>query len=266
MRISLLGTLSLQSGHKNGGITRAQNRGLLAFLALNANILVTCESAIEALWGGRPPSSARTQIHVGVHAIRRALHTLTAEGLLVSTSCGYALQVDPNQVDAHLFDRTVRQARSASAAGNTHDATTLLEEGLSLWRGPALADAAGAFVAGARQRLDQQRAGAIEDLIALELLAGRYTHIVDRFSPMTEQFPLRERLLAQLMLAQFRVGDKVAAIESYQQFRSRLADEIGLDPSPKLRALQHAIIRDDSSLDVDAPQAATPFGSALLVG
>ncbi|MDG4780099.1 AfsR/SARP family transcriptional regulator [Micromonospora sp. WMMD961] len=266
MRISLLGTLSLQNGQESGGITRAQNRGLITFLALNANIFVTYDSAIDALWGGRPPSSARTQIHTGVHAIRRTLRALSAEGLLTSNSCGYALRLDPDQVDANLFERKVDRARAASATGDHREAAMLLDEGLALWRGPALVDAAGAFVAGTRQRLDQQRAGAIEDLIALEMRAGRYTHVVDRFSSVIEEFPFRERLRAQLMLAQFRVGDKVAAIHNYQQFRSRLADEIGLDPSPHLRALHHAIIRDDSSLDLDGTRPAAPYNSMLLAG
>ncbi|MBM7489368.1 DNA-binding SARP family transcriptional activator [Micromonospora luteifusca] len=265
LRVTLFGTSLLQNGHQRSQITRAQNRGLLALLALNANIFVTYDWAIEALWGGRPPSSARTQIHTGVHAIRRALRKLAAEDLLTSNSCGYALRIDPGQVDATLFERKVQQARSASAVDNHDEATTLLEEGLALWSGPALGDAAGAFVAGARQRLDQQRASAIEDLIALEMRAGRHTDVVDRFSAVIDQFPLRERLRGQLMLAQFRAGNKVAAIENYQQFRTQLADKIGLDPSPQLRALQHAIIRDDISLDGSAQQFATPFDSAIPV-
>jgi DNA-binding SARP family transcriptional activator len=261
MRFGILGPVQIRHGGSSHRLPRAQTRGLLAYLLLNANRVVSLDSVVDALWGGAEPATARSQVHSSIHAIRRQLReTGGAAGdgdPLAGRSGGYMLTVAVDQLDSALFGHLTGRARTIrEAGGDLAEARALLREALELWRGPALADATGAFVEAARARLADQRLTTTEDLIETELALGRHTEVIGEFAPLADEHPLRERLRGQLMLALYRSGRQVDALQSYQEYRSRLADEQGLDPGQPLRELERAILRADPALDL--PRAAAP--------
>jgi DNA-binding SARP family transcriptional activator len=260
MRFGILGPVEIRHAGSSLRLPRAQNRGLLAYLLLNANRVVSLDNVFDALWGGAEPATARSQVHSAIHAIRRQLREAGDEAALVSRAGGYVLNVETEQLDAALFQSQVGRARSERDAGRPAEARALLREALELWRGPALSDATGAFVEAARARLGDQQLTAYEDLTEVELALGRHTDVIAEFGPLLDEHPLRERLRGQVMLALYRCGRQVEALQSYQELRKALADEQGLDPGQQLRDLERAILRADPSLD-PRPPAATVVGS-----
>jgi DNA-binding SARP family transcriptional activator/tetratricopeptide (TPR) repeat protein len=259
MLFSVLGPVSVTVRGGTHTLRRAQRRALLGFLLLNANRAVSGAALVEALWGGSEPTTSRTQIQAGVSALRAHFRELGLPDLLTGSPAGYLLRVEDDQLDLLLFERLVREARDLSEAGQPGAAAERFRAGLELWRGPALAGAAGAFVEPARARLAERRLAVAEDLIDQELERGRHCEVVGEFAALLDAEPLRERLRGQLMLALYRARRQAESLELYRGYVGMLREQHGLDPSPALTALQTAILRADPAL---GPAGTAPITTA----
>jgi hypothetical protein len=151
----------------------------------------------------------------------------------------------------------VDEGRSLLARGLAADASGRLRDALSLWRGPALADFAyESFAQAAIARLEEIRLAAVELRIDADLALGRHDELVGELEALVAEHPLRERLRRYLMTALYRSGRQAEALDAYQNARRALVDELGIEPSPALQELEKAILRQDPSLDVEAPSPA----------
>ena len=215
-------------------------RSLLALLLLNAGRLVTTERLIDGLYGEDPPGGAANALQSQISRLRRGLGGTALE----FDAVGYRLAVDPEDVDVHRFERLAGEGRRALAAGDAARASELLREALGLWRGPALADVAGApFAETQAARLEELRVAAVEDRAEADLTLGRHRDLVPGLRELVAAHPLRERLRGQLMRALYGSGRQAEALTAFEDARRILAEELGADPSPELTAVQLAILR-----------------------
>jgi peptide/nickel transport system substrate-binding protein len=139
--------------------------------------------------------------------------------------------------------------------GDPLSASRRFRQAEALWRGRPLADLE--FEPFARlevERLEELRLASVEERIEAELQLGRDAELVTELQALVGDYPLRERLRAQLMLALYRSGRQADALESYRMMRIHLADELALEPSPRLRALEQAMLRQDMELELPLPQ------------
>jgi DNA-binding SARP family transcriptional activator len=220
-------------------------RALLIDLLVHHGEVVSRDQLIEDLWAGSPPSTGLGVLQNYVSQLRKAL----GSGLLATRGQGYALDIDPEALDSVRFERFLREARAARAAGDPDVAAALLREAQALWRGPALADVAGEpFALPEIARLVELRAAAAELEVEVELDAGRHREVVARLERLLADHPLRERLWVLLMLALYRSGRQADALRAYQRARKLLADELGLEPGTELRELESAILRQRPEL------------------
>ncbi len=163
---------------------------------------------------------------------------------------GYLLAVVSDQVDVARFEALVSEGQTALADGDAVNAQQRLGEALALWRGEPLADFAyDSFAQAEIARLQESRLAAIEARIDADLALGEHTRLVAELEALVHQHPLRERLIAQLMLALYRSGRQAEALECYRAARKRLVDELGLDPGRDLQELEGAILAQDRRLD-----------------
>jgi DNA-binding SARP family transcriptional activator/tetratricopeptide (TPR) repeat protein len=241
-------------------IERPQQRGVLAYLLLNAGRVVSTQQMIDALWDGPPPPSARTVVQTSVWGIRRELRRAGIGDALTSQAGGYRVNPADGDLDLTVFADLVTRARVAAADGQAAAAAHLFREGLALWRGPALAGAAGAFVAAAVDQLHEQRLVAHEGLIDIELGLGRHGRLVAELRHLVFAHPLRERLVGQLMVALAGCGQQAQALRVYAEVRSRLAEELGVEPGPELAAAHLRVLRQQVASG--QPAAPTPGWSA----
>lgn len=243
MDFRILGPLEVGDGDAVPSLGGAKQRALLAVLLLSANQVVSTDRLIEDLWAGRAPQSGRAALQVRISQLRKALGAAGAQ--LVTRPPGYVLQIDPEQIDSHRFERLLAAADGAPP----ELAAVTLREALSLWRGPALADLAyESFAQGAVRRLEELRVAALEKRIWADLALGRHSDLVGELETLVAEHPLQERLQGQLMLALYRSGRQVDALSAYRGFSERLRDQLGLDPGSALLELERQILTHDPVL------------------
>ncbi len=246
MEFRILGPFEVAGHGQSLEVGAGKQRALLAFLLLHAGEVVSTDRLIDALWEEHPPASALNSVHVYVSQLRRAF----GNGHLETRGHGYRLTLEPDQLDLGRFERLLGDGRALLAAGETERAAHALRAGLALWRGPPLSDfASEPFAQGEIARLEELRLAALEERIEADLALGRHAELVSELEALVREHPLRERLRAQLMLALYRSGRQAEALDSYQQARRMLAEDLGLEPGRTLQELERAILRQDAQLD-----------------
>jgi predicted ATPase/DNA-binding SARP family transcriptional activator len=231
MRVNVLGPLEVDDGERPIEIGGARLRKLLLRLALEPGRLVTTEALARALWPQEAPADQANALQSLVSRLRRAL----PDGVLASLPGGYRLDVSPEAVDAIRFERLAREGHAALRDGEATLAAQLLTEAEALWRGPL-----------EHPRLAELRLSATEDRFEAELLLGKGQLHVAELEELTAANPLRERLGELLIRALAGAGRQAEALAAYERLRKVLADELGTDPSPELRALHVQLLRGDA--------------------
>ncbi|GIH06882.1 SARP family transcriptional regulator [Rhizocola hellebori] len=221
---------------------------MLAYLLLSANQPVSIERLIDALWREAPPATARDQIHAEVSALRKVIRQAGGVDLIESSAAGYRITLQPGQLDLDEFTRAVAYARALAAKEEFGAGAHQLRGALQLWRGEALADVAGEYVAPLRARLEEQRVTAQEYLAELELACGNHDEILGWLADLVSDHPLREGLRAHLMLALYRSGRRSEALSTARELRQLLKEDEGLDPGPDILALERRMLRDEADL------------------
>ncbi|MGW9351886.1 BTAD domain-containing putative transcriptional regulator [Nocardiopsis flavescens] len=215
---------------------------MLGALLVDLGREVTVDRLISYLWSDDPPRTARSVIQVQVSHLRRLL-----PDRISTTAGGYVLDVDPDSVDLHRF----RRMRDEAARAEPEDALPLLEAALSCWRGvPFSGVGSQALEHTVVAPLREERWAAVIAWATCALELGRYDGVVSRLTPLAGEEPFRERLHHLLITALWRANEKARALSAYEDFRARLADELGVDPGPELVALHARILQEDADQQV----------------
>ncbi|WP_169577027.1 AfsR/SARP family transcriptional regulator [Nonomuraea coxensis] len=223
-----------------------RQRVILAMLILNAGTTVSIERLAEAIWGQDQPPTARNQIVICISGLRRALSDAGAPpDLLATAPPGYVLHAKPDEVDVLRAERLAAEGRAAELAGDLERAARLFGEACDQWQGPVLAGVGGPLLETEAGRLENWRLTLTEERTQLELGLGRHRDLVHDLAGLVDANPLRERLRAQLMLAQYRSGRRAEALDTYRAGRELLVEELGIDPGAELQGLHEAILRDE---------------------
>src|SRR3954471_18043313 len=256
LEFRILGPLEAIDDDRRIELGGARQRAVLAILLLHRGETVSVDRIVDLMWGERPPATAVKTVQVYVSHLRRAL----VEPVVVSSRGGYALVVDAERVDALRFEQLVEEGRAALGDGDPARAAALLRSALAVWRGPALGDLAyERFAQDAAGRLEESRLAAVEERVEADLRLGRHAELVAELEGLVREHPLRERMRAQHMYALYRWARQAEALESFQQARRSLVDELGLEPGRELRALEQSILAQDPALD--PPRARSRAGA-----
>ncbi|MCX4978180.1 BTAD domain-containing putative transcriptional regulator [Streptomyces sp. NBC_00620] len=245
MRFGVLGALVVWDDEgETVRVPELKVRALLADLLTHDGKPVSADRLVQDLWGDEPPGKPTGALQAKVSQLRRVL----GRDRVVLQAPGYRLRLDPaaDEVDAGRFHALVAEARPVR---DPHTRAVLLTEALDLWRGPAYADFADEeFVRGAVRRLTEQRLSVLEEQAEARLEAGDHVMLAGELADLVASHPLRERLRALQMRALYLTGRQSEALASYESLRSRLADDLGVDPGPALSALHQAVLRQDPGL------------------
>src|SRR5215208_2598532 len=255
MDYRILGPLEVADRDRPIHVGAGRQRTVLALLLIHRNEVVSSERLIDELWGERPPPTAAKMLHNYIFELRRALAAAesgngTAYGRLMTRGHGYLLSVKPGELDLDRVEAGLEAGRRALAEGDAERAAAKFGAVLALWRGPALSELADTTDARAQiRRVEERRLLALEGRFEAELTLGRDAELVGEIEAAVAREPLRERLRAQLMLALYRSGRQVEALEAYRDGRRVLAEQLGLEPGPALTRLERAILEHDQALE-----------------
>ncbi|MDT0347192.1 AfsR/SARP family transcriptional regulator [Streptomyces litchfieldiae] len=251
LRFELLGPLRALCSGVEVPLGAPRQRAVLAVLLLQEGRPMTYEALVDAVWGDRPPAHVRNLVQKYVSGLRRAFATAGgepgAEPRLRWTGSGYLLtgaDIDDLRERRALLGR----ALAARDGGAARDAVTLAKQAEAMWRGEFAEGLAGPYLEGERRRWAEKRLMVLEARLEAELELGRYHECVHELVRQVAAHPLRERLVWLLMLALYRSGQATAALLAFEEARRRIAEEMGSDPGPALRALHERVLRQDPAL------------------
>jgi DNA-binding SARP family transcriptional activator len=228
-------------------------RAVLAFLLLREGRPAAAEEIIEALWGTEPPRSVHGVLRTYVYRLRRLFSgVLGGDPLIQSVGGSYLLPTASAAVDARVFQERVAGARLTRGQGDPTRAAALLREGLQLWQGTPLSGMRGLYADRQRQRLEQLREEAREELFAADVERGAHREVIPALTQAVADNPLRERLRELLMLALYRAGRQAEALDVYSDTYQVLDEELGIAPGAALRELHGQILRADPTLEPPA--------------
>ncbi|MFE7155055.1 BTAD domain-containing putative transcriptional regulator [Streptomyces sp. NPDC057636] len=244
MRYRILGsTQALRDDGTAVPVGGARLRALLTVLALRPGRTVPPQVLADEVWGAEPPADATGALQALVGRLRRAIGADAVHSL----DGGYRLAATSEDIDLFRFDRLVRDGVRALADGDPGKAAAVLDDALSLWRGPALADLPDRSADAARWEalhLDARRTR-----LATSLALGTAETALPELTALCDAHPLDEPLQALRLRALRDAGRTAEALAAYEGVRVELAERLGTDPGPELRAL-HA--------DLLAPHPAVP--------
>ncbi|MFC6089190.1 AfsR/SARP family transcriptional regulator [Saccharothrix lopnurensis] len=231
VELRVLGPLEVRLGDRPVPVPAGRARVLLASLLLRADEVVPTDLLIDRLWDGAPPtaSRARATLQMVVTRLRQAL----GEANVVRTVAdGYLAEVPPGSLDLHRYRELVARRRFAEA--------------LALWRGEPLVDVRSDSLHREEVApLLEERLGVLERRVDADLAVGRAAELVPELRALTRQYPLRERLWAQLVAALHRADRQAEALAAYREVREQLVDELGVEPGPALREVHRRVLGDE---------------------
>jgi len=260
MEFRILGPLEVVEDGRPIALGGPKQRALLALLLLTPNRPVSVDRLVDALWSGEPPTTAANALQYHVSRLRK---TLGDGAAIVTREPGYLIQVAANQLDLLRFERLVMEAEDADAERSGR----LLGDALDLWRGEPLTDLSDDVLSQAElQRLSAARLAALERRIDADLALSRHAQLVPELEALVRTHPLHEGFVGALMRALYGAGRQADALEVYRATRERFDDELGIEPSPFLRDLERAILRQDPGLAIEAPPGEAARSILVLVG
>ena len=238
VRYTILGTTqALRPDGTAVPVGGARLRALLTVLALRPNRAVSAGLLVDEVWGDDPPADATGALQALVGRLRRALGADAVD----SADGGYRLAAAPDDVDLHRFERLTGEGLRALADGDPAKAAGVLDDALALWRGPALADLPDRTAEAAR--VDVRRLDALRARHTAALALGEAEQSLPELTALCDAHPLDEPLQALRLRALHGTGRSAEALAAYDDVRRLLADRLGSDPGPELRAL-HAELLD----------------------
>lgn len=242
MEFRVLGPLEIHARTGKLPLGTPRTRALLAVLLTAPGRLFSIDRLIDELWPDEPPADARTLVHSYVSRLRRVLRGGAAAERLVTRRPGYLLCVEDGELDLHRYERLVARARAAATPA---DRVTLLRQADGLWQGPPFADVPPTpAVAAAATRCAELRMTTLEEQFGAAMAAGQ--DVVADLTELAATHPLRERLVARLVLALHHAGRTADAISVYGRTVTRLRDELGVDPGPALRQAHQTVIAEQT--------------------
>ena len=251
MRFRILGPMEIITDDQRSiPLKTSKMAQILALLLVRRHEIVSANMLVEELWGERPPRSAMTTLQTYVYHARQmfaregvASRNSHKEGLLITRSPGYSIQIENDEVDIWIFEGMVRRATACLEAGDPATALSELAQALGLWRGPAFSNiSTGPVLDAHATHLAELRLQTINMRIEALRQLGRYQAIVPELRSLVVSHPLNEFLYCQLIEALYRSGRRAEALQTYAQLRTILDLELGVEPAPEAQRLHLEVL------------------------
>ncbi len=264
LEIRVLGPVEVAwDGHlvEIGGV---KARALMARLLIDRHIIVSVDRIVDSLWRDHDGPGVEIALRSTISRLRKRLRLAGApEDVIVTRAPGYVLEVPPEVTDVFRLERLMAEGRRQLARRRPSECVRLLSEAEDLWRGAAYSEVRDEpFARAEARRLEELLLSATETRIDAELTLGRHEAVTGELEALTSANPMRERLWSQRMLALYRSGRQAEALRVFQDLRSILVAELGIEPGHDVAWMEHAILAQEPALDFPVPPEAGAGSSA----
>jgi len=265
MEFALLGPLEVRRGGRVIDVGAPRERLILSVLLLAPNHVVSWSRLIDIVWGDAPPATAKHSLQVSISRLRAAVDS-PGDIRFVTQRPSYLIRVQPGELDVDRVRGLIADAEGDAQSGDHRSALRHFAAAAALWRAPPLAEFSGLSWADSMVgALEHDYERLVEGDFASRLALGQGAEIVGKLESLVQANPARERLRGQLMMALYQAGRQADALAAFQDGRTYLRDEFGVDPGPELRELHQGILRHEAA--VAPPRAArTPEVRPGIVG
>jgi DNA-binding SARP family transcriptional activator/tetratricopeptide (TPR) repeat protein len=249
MEFRLLGSLEVCEDGRPIALGGPRERATLMALLLRANEVATIPYLVDAVWE-RSPASPETNLRTYVSSLRRRLGTRPDGTPRLVTRGGYQLLVDDGELDLATFEERVGAGEDAWQHGDLVAAASEYSHALGLWRGEPDAQRVGPSLRAELARLRERRLSVIERSCQIRIETGDHQAVIEELNRLVVQHPLREELWVQLIAALRRGGRRAEALTAYDTARTKVAEELGVDPGDRLRRLHTELLMSDTASPV----------------
>ena len=255
LEVRVLGPVEVAREGRVVDIGGVKARALIARLLIDRGLVVSVDRLVDSLWGDHEGEGAEIALRSTISRVRKRLREAGApEDLILTRAPGYVLDAPAEVTDAHRFEQLVVEGRRQLGRRRPSEATRLLKEAQGLWRGQAYSEVRDEpFARAEARRLEELLLAATETRIDAELTMGLHQGLIGELETLTSANPMRERLWSQRMLALYRCGRQAEALRVFQDLRSILVAELGIDPGHDVTWMEHAILTQEPGLDFPVP-------------
>lgn len=225
-----------------------KQRAVLAMLVMSRNRPVSSDALVGAAWEQFPPPEPKASLHSYISNLRKLISGGGCDGrmILASAPPGYRLTVTDDGCDLGRFAAAKNAGVQAAAAGQFEQASSHLSAALAQWRGPVLDDLRDfEFVGPFATALVEDKVVAHTAHAEAEIACNRGHAVIGTLESLVAEYPYREPLWAQLITAYYVSERQSDALDAYQRLRTTLAEDLGIDPGPTVRALSERILRQE---------------------
>jgi DNA-binding SARP family transcriptional activator/tetratricopeptide (TPR) repeat protein len=260
LEIRVLGPLEIAWGGRVVDLGGVKARALIARLLIDRGLIVSVDRLVDSLWGDHDGDGAEIALRSTISRLRKRLRDAGApEDLIVTRAPGYALDVAAETTDLFVFEQMVTDGRRQLGRRRPSESLRVLKAAQDLWRGSAYSEVRDEpFARAEARRLEELLLAAIETRLDAEMTMGRHESLVGELETLTTEHPMRERLWSQRMLALYRSGRQAEALRVFQDLRSILVTEMGIEPGQDVSWMEHAILSQEPALSFPIPAESSP--------
>jgi DNA-binding SARP family transcriptional activator/tetratricopeptide (TPR) repeat protein len=260
LQIRVLGPLEIAWGGRPIDLGGLKARALVARLVIDRGLIVSVDRIIDSLWGDHKGEGAEIALRSTISRLRKRLREAgVPEDLIVTRAPGYLLEVAAETMDVFVFERMIADGKRQLMRHRPSETVRILEEAQSLWRGAAYSEVRDEpFARAEARRLEEMLLASIELRLDAAFTLGQHESLIGELERLTSEHPMRERLWSQRMLALYRSGRQAEALRVYQDLRSTLVDEVGIEPGHDVSWMEHAILTHDPALSFVSPDEPAP--------
>ncbi len=268
LQIRVLGPLEIAWDGKVVDLGGVKARALIARLLIDRGLIVSVDRLVDSMWGDHDGEGAEIALRSTISRLRKRLRQAGApEDLIVTRAPGYALDVAPECTDVFGFEQMVAEGRRLLGRHRPSESLRALKAAQALWRGSAYSEVRDEpFARAEARRLEELLLAAIETRLDAEVTMGRHESLISELETLTSEHPMRERLWSQRMLVLYRSGRQAEALRVFQDLRSILVTELGIEPGQDVSWMEHAILSHEPALSFPVPAEPAPGAPAPEFG